>query len=445
MLVQNLRPDMTKTYDFRTLDTERFEELVNQLLSRLFPEIKPVHGAGGDEGIDCFKGILSEKISVYQHKFFCDSITGSRRRQIKNSLITAVKNHKVEVWTLVIPKELTVAEHTWFEELIKKYPKVKIDLMNQVKLTDALLKNQDIARTFFPIAELLERSKRQEKMWAKAVESLKHAGYLRDKYELKPRVKQMGICMLQIIGTDPEEIVKRVYTLYPNEQDAEFGITKPVKDKNSFLSRLVFRRGKISFEVENEKDDPFHLVYPHINSVDIIISALDAKLTGSTITIFSANFALRDFLRKILIDALGNHVTIDKITLDSKMKELVKKYASPIDALRFDPAITEQIKEAGGREIQANINRETLLGVPGLPKMEWVQKALSNIPRLKKGQVSDILFFRARHAANFDKEHLITFEVHHDGRVRAFFPAHKFPSAQSMKEPLLQFARTWLS
>jgi len=73
---------------------ENFEELISQLLVAEL-NAKPVDGAGGDRGIDCFVKNEDNSLTVFQAKFFLGRLTRSHRRQILESLRTAQQNHKV--------------------------------------------------------------------------------------------------------------------------------------------------------------------------------------------------------------------------------------------------------------------------------------------------------------------------------------------------------------
>jgi len=436
---------MSAPFDFESLDWQKFEKLVNQVLLRVDTRIKPVNGAGGDQGIDCFIGEFSGKKEVYQHKFFCKTIGPSQRRQISNSLKTARTKHKqMSKWTLVVPKTLSPSEHTWFEEFQKKNKDVEISLMDDTRINDVLLKNKDIADKFFPISKIEREMKRMNEKWNKVTKSLKEEGDVVWKHDLAPRVKQMGICRLTIVGATSEELAKRIYVMYPNEPKSSFGITNfKLRDKER-IARLIFKKGRTALQLEADADEPFYLLYPRITSVDITIRDIPDTSNACILTAYSASKSLRDFLKRTIQGSVEGNIIIKEVTLDTKMKTLVNTYAHAIDILRFDPAIMEEIKREGGKEVQQHIRRETLVGDPGLPRMTWVQNALTSIKRIKKGQVSDILFFRAKSASRFDKTHLVTFEVHHDGRIRAFFPAHKFVEQDSMKEPLREFLDKWL-
>lgn len=80
----------------------RFEKIVGVLLSTLHPGSRRIDGAGGDGGRD-HQFQIDDKLVVWQSKYFSGRLsTGSRKRQITNSLITAAALQP-DSWTLVTP------------------------------------------------------------------------------------------------------------------------------------------------------------------------------------------------------------------------------------------------------------------------------------------------------------------------------------------------------
>lgn len=65
-------PDFRRLIDFYGKNGARyaFELLCKELLSLEIPDSKPIEPNPGDKGIDVFSGTFSEKITVFQVKFF---------------------------------------------------------------------------------------------------------------------------------------------------------------------------------------------------------------------------------------------------------------------------------------------------------------------------------------------------------------------------------------
>lgn len=129
-----------------------FERLCSQLIAHEFPKARAVEGKGGDEGVDAFVGHLGGLDStevVFQFKFFTETLTASRRKQIEDSLATAFTKHTPKKWILCLPKSLTPAEHRWWEALGSDNPDTELHLWDETILTQLLLKHPDVREEFF--------------------------------------------------------------------------------------------------------------------------------------------------------------------------------------------------------------------------------------------------------------------------------------------------------
>lgn len=96
--------------------------MVSVLLSRLYPESLRIDGKGGDGGrdvqiVDRQDGSIVE---AFEQKSFTGLVSGSRRRQVENSLKTA-SVLKPPQWTLVVPIDPTPREYEWFRKLGAEY------------------------------------------------------------------------------------------------------------------------------------------------------------------------------------------------------------------------------------------------------------------------------------------------------------------------------------
>ena len=94
------------------------------------------------------------KSSRFSVQFFTNTLTGTQKRQITNSLKQLHKKHpNTSRWTLVIPKNLTPAELRWVDNLGKDYPDMLLDLWSYSKIKDLLIKHYRLYYDYFPIPE----------------------------------------------------------------------------------------------------------------------------------------------------------------------------------------------------------------------------------------------------------------------------------------------------
>ncbi len=109
---------------------DRFEELCGQLLKAEDPSVVPVEGAGGDEGVDIYKGPLDtpkneragEKLHVWQVKHFPTGLGVSQKKQARESLKRVIATQDPDSWTLCVPFEFSLGDRRWLEDLRKEYP-----------------------------------------------------------------------------------------------------------------------------------------------------------------------------------------------------------------------------------------------------------------------------------------------------------------------------------
>ena len=166
---QGFGPAVTLLTEMATIEQEiglmddgTFEGFVHQVLLTLYPSagVKKVDGSGGDRGIDAFQGVLANGPAIWQCKRFAHRIGRDQKRQIVSSIETALKDRHVSYWTLCLSIDLREPEHCWFQsEVVAKYsPSATIDLIQRSDLVGQVIKNNDLARFFFPesaIANLL--------------------------------------------------------------------------------------------------------------------------------------------------------------------------------------------------------------------------------------------------------------------------------------------------
>jgi len=148
----------------RLKDGNEFQRMCNDLIKRTITGLKPIEGAGGDDGIDSFTGYLNGELVVYQYKFLPGRLTSSRKKQILESFSTAKdKNKDLKKWTLLIPTDFTTTEQKWFEnEIINKNNSIDIDYWGKQHLESEIIKNETVLERYFS-ASTIAAGKKAEK------------------------------------------------------------------------------------------------------------------------------------------------------------------------------------------------------------------------------------------------------------------------------------------
>ncbi len=124
-----------------------FESACEKALKSEFINAFSVKCNPGDEGIDVFVGDFNEPISVYQCKFFIESIGDSQKKQIRDSFKKSVESKKyiLKEWYLCVPKALDIDEHKWWATWKKntsQIHKIKIGLLDSTVLLSLFRKHK---------------------------------------------------------------------------------------------------------------------------------------------------------------------------------------------------------------------------------------------------------------------------------------------------------------
>jgi hypothetical protein len=126
------------------------EALIAALLVRTIPGAQRIDGSGGDGGVDVRVRQDGED-HVYEIKGFHGRLTSGQKRQISNSLTTAVEHQPAMIrWTLVLPLEFSPAEDRWFYDVLAKKAEIPIDWIGRTQLEERLSQNRDLLRAFAP-------------------------------------------------------------------------------------------------------------------------------------------------------------------------------------------------------------------------------------------------------------------------------------------------------
>ncbi|SMY02874.1 hypothetical protein BAUR920_03577 [Brevibacterium aurantiacum] len=150
----------SKLIDWKSLGRERFERMVEALISKEFEneEVLIPDGRGGDAGIDASVRTI-ESYTIFQFKYFTDGFPThykSRRNQIRSSFKTALK-HAPTDWILVIPGNTTPSEYEFVQNLqTEDHPNLRISVWGRSKLDVVASKHPDIV-SFFNRDDDLER------------------------------------------------------------------------------------------------------------------------------------------------------------------------------------------------------------------------------------------------------------------------------------------------
>jgi hypothetical protein len=139
----------------KELDNKTFEQFCFHLLNEQYPgiDIQPVHGAGGDEGVDLFSGQLEGVCVVWQCKAFPNGVGKSQKAQIRKSLRAALKSVKPKQWILCLSVDFDIKTYRWWAHLQDSYKgEVKIDLVPASELVHQLIYRHTLRELFFPQA-----------------------------------------------------------------------------------------------------------------------------------------------------------------------------------------------------------------------------------------------------------------------------------------------------
>lgn len=139
----------------KDLDPIKFQRLCNELCKIEHANIKSIEGSGGDKGIDAYIGNLSDDspLHIFQYKFLPATLGDSGKKQIKKSIITVNNNFKnLKRYTLILPKDLTIKETEWFENLKKEYPSIEFNILDETYIINKLNTYLQIRQQYFPLS-----------------------------------------------------------------------------------------------------------------------------------------------------------------------------------------------------------------------------------------------------------------------------------------------------
>ncbi|MDT0330878.1 hypothetical protein [Nocardiopsis lambiniae] len=126
------------------LDPEKIERAVSMLIVRTHEGAQAIDGSGGDGGRDIvWQG--PEGLVIFEVKSFSDSLTSSRKRQIKRSLRRASAHNPMR-WVLILPLNQTPPSEKWFKSLKNEYPNILLEWRGKSWLDAQFAQFDDLRR-----------------------------------------------------------------------------------------------------------------------------------------------------------------------------------------------------------------------------------------------------------------------------------------------------------
>lgn len=125
-----------------------FHRMLSALVGVTNPTATDVRPDPGDWGIDVFVGNLTERIAIWQSKYFYSGIGDSQKQQIRESFKSAMTNarthcYEVEAWTLCVACDLSAPEHQWWDRKVrewqKEFPALSIELWDAPRIRRLLM------------------------------------------------------------------------------------------------------------------------------------------------------------------------------------------------------------------------------------------------------------------------------------------------------------------
>lgn len=243
--------------------------------------------------------------------------------------------------------------------------------------------------------------------------------------------KLYGGFQMRIIGQSLSELFQNLDNYAFEGKDGFMAIKKI--NGNEFTTIYIPKKSNNSIRI-NYKGNPYQIVYPPINSVDVWIKQ---KENFIEVTCFSGSFGLDKELYALFRNCAHSKVLFKRITFDRNMKKLLQKHLGQITTIEYDPLIWGKIEIEG--VVQDRVaDRATISGEKGIMKHDKIQKLIKSLKKIRPGQVADIYFFKAEESAKFDGKYNTTFDVNHDGRLIAYFNKKKY-SDEDMRKSIYNF------
>jgi hypothetical protein len=126
------------------------EDLIAAVLIRTVQGAQRIDGAGGDDGVDV-RAPADGGYEVYEIKSFHQRLTAGQKRQVSQSLLTAIRRQAGMVgWTLVLPLDFSPAEDRWFTGQLAASTEIPLSWIGRTQLEAELSRHRDLLRAFAP-------------------------------------------------------------------------------------------------------------------------------------------------------------------------------------------------------------------------------------------------------------------------------------------------------
>lgn len=245
-----------------------------------------------------------------------------------------------------------------------------------------------------------------------------------------------GITQFRILAYSFNEFIKEIKKFLDIRSSSKFLSLDKISDEQS---QALYQNcsSKKSFEIT---DSPFKIIYPNISRVKIWFKKKYLnQVEMIEISVFCSTPNIINKLAYLFFSCIPSYGTIQKGHFHKKMKKLVTEvHSHSVYAIKFDPDITQEIKDAG---IPKNIrvSEETFFGDPGLPKLKEIESALSKLKEFNNDGTSKIQFFKSKKDAKLIKGALTTFALSSDGRLLAWFRKNQFDDENGKHSALYEW------
>ena len=310
-------------------------------------------------------------------------------------------------------------------------------------LKDALISNiskyPELARKF-TIEKLVSIEKKVENSPKEVIKILKKQFDLRPKYSGWGLWDGIGIFRQEIIGSSAKSLVEELnkhYSFNGNIGFKKFVSIKPGLFEVNFTN--TYKNISFEIDVEDILGDPYSVLVPNRKTIKIWIRER-LKLKGAYITYFSTDKEFISQISECIRNCLSPKCIFEDIVLDQVMKTLINKFAPSIHILGVDPKIMEKIKSIKNKDKTINISKEIISSEEtGLPKTKFGKRILNKIKVAKKGEISDILYFKTKKTFIKKGSPLISMQVYRDGRIYSRFKSTDFFKAREKFEFFNEF------
>jgi|SRR3989344_2296388 len=233
-----------------------------------------------------------------------------------------------------------------------------------------------------------------------------------------------AITQFRILAHSFEDFVQEIKRGIKIKSKSRILILKKISD-DEFHSVYQNHSSNKSLEIT---DSPFKVIYPNISRINIWLKRKYFEKTEIIeISVFCSTPNIVNKLAYLFFSCIPSHGTIQQGEFHKRMKKFVKDiHPHSTYAIKFDPDIVQEIKEAGlSKEIK--VTEQTLFGDPGLPRLDEINSVLSKLELNTDGSAK-IRFFKAKKDAKIIAGALTTFALSSDGRVLAWFRKDQFSS-----------------